>query len=377
MKYVVISFVIMGVIVWAVVSLFEWLGNATKQFKARISIDTSKTIVERNQDLIQQYLGTIYAGSEFYYVDNKVRDCIGAIANREGLNRLVPEAREWLSVWQNRSDIPKEYLDLKDHLKDLFKHRFDERQEQARHEYERRQEQARLESEAKRDREGEKLFVANIDLIEKFFEIAERKVSILDDYGDENWSVLEKEIEACIEKIATRANIKINWKKYRSTKRRWFYSETGTLLDGHSWLKVKLEERFRRRHAEQSKKPVPDVDINSLDGIEFEAHIARKLKENGFQDVRGTPASGDQGADLIARHAGKTIIIQAKRYQGTVGNKAVQEVASAVNFYDGDEGWVITNSTFSPAAKALAQKTKVRLIDGRDLERIDQVLKAI
>ena len=84
--------------------------------------------------------------------------------------------------------------------------------------------------------------------------------------------------------------------------------------------------------------------------------------------------SGDQGADLIAKKDGRTIIIQAKRYQGTVGNKAVQEVASAVSFYGGDEGWVITNSTFTPSARALAQKTNVRLFEGRDLERLGEIL---
>jgi Restriction endonuclease len=66
------------------------------------------------------------------------------------------------------------------------------------------------------------------------------------------------------------------------------------------------------------------------------------------------PATGDQGADLIAKKNGRTIIIQAKCYQGTVGNKAVQEVISALAYYGGDEGWVVTNSFFTPSAKALA-----------------------
>jgi restriction system protein len=63
------------------------------------------------------------------------------------------------------------------------------------------------------------------------------------------------------------------------------------------------------------------------------------------------------------------ILIQAKRYQGAVGNRAVQEVISAVAYYGGDEGWVITNSSFTPSAKALAQKSNVRLIDGRKLKQ--------
>ena len=90
--------------------------------------------------------------------------------------------------------------------------------------------------------------------------------------------------------------------------------------------------------------------------------------------MRGTPATGDQGADLIAKKDGKTIIIQAKRYQDTVGNKAVQEVISAVQFYRGDEGWVITNSTFTPSAKALAHRSNIKLIDGKMLDNIGKYL---
>ena len=130
---------------------------------------------------------------------------------------------------------------------------------------------------------------------------------------------------------------------------------------------------FREYHESQKREPSP-VNVHVLGGVDFETHIARQLKACGYDDVRGTPASGDQGADLIAKKNGRTIIIQAKRYQGTVGNKAVQEVASAVSFYGGDEGWVITNSTFTPSARALAQKTNVRLFEGRDLERLGEIL---
>ena len=33
-----------------------------------------------------------------------------------------------------------------------------------------------------------------------------------------------------------------------------------------------------------------------------------------------------------------------------------------------DEGWVVTNSVFTPSAKALAQKARIKLIDGKMLE---------
>jgi hypothetical protein len=187
-------------------------------------------------------------------------------------------------------------------------------------------------------------------------EIAERKVSIIDDYGDENWDVLPQEIETCIIKIAKRTGLPIpNQQTRKSLKEGW--------LSEYEWLKEILENRFREHHARQKARPASSFNVDGLSGVEFESWVAKLLNEKGY-DVRATPATGDQGADLIAKKNGKTVIIQAKRYQGAVGNKAVQEVISAVAYYGGDEGWVITNSSFTPSAKALAQKSNVRLIDG-------------
>ena len=140
------------------------------------------------------------------------------------------------------------------------------------------------------------------------------------------------------------------------------------------WLHNKLEETFKEYHAAYGQRLAASAElVGSLSGVEFETYIARILQQFGFE-VRGTPATGDQGADLIATREGKKIVIQAKRYAGTVGNKAVQEVSAAVSYYGGDEGWVITNSTFTASAKALAQKANVRLIDGARLAAMEKLV---
>jgi HJR/Mrr/RecB family endonuclease len=189
----------------------------------------------------------------------------------------------------------------------------------------------------------------HIPLIEQFYEIAERKVSLLDDYGDENWEALPKEIEIVINKIAKK--------------------------EGHSipeqLLNACLTEAFKDYHEHTKESSLPrDTDFSKMTGLDFETYVARVLQHNGFESIRGTPVTGDQGADLIATKDGKKIIVQAKRYEGTVGNKAVQEVLSAVAFYGGDQGWVITNSTFTTSAKQLAQRTGIILVDGHDLDRM-------
>jgi restriction system protein len=94
--------------------------------------------------------------------------------------------------------------------------------------------------------------------------------------------------------------------------------------------------------------------------------------EHGWH-VSATAATGDQGADIIASKGERRVIIQAKRYSGAVGNKAVQEVVGAILFYGGTEGCVVTNSTFTPAACALAQKNNIRLIDGSRFGEIGEL----
>jgi hypothetical protein len=227
----------------------------------------------------------------------------------------------------------------------------------------------------------------NDPLIEKFLEIAERKVSLLDDYGDENWNALTKEIEVVLSKVAKLQNDNIDpirgllfkdqlpkafdirprsGQSRRSTLAT-FQKIKSPLFRKYCSLKHHLEIEFRQYH-EAPKGQQPKKNLSEFSGTEFEIYLARLLKANGFAEVCGTPASGDQGADLIAKRNGRTIVIQAKRYQGSVGNRAVQEVVGAVNFYGADEAWVITSGTFTPSAKALAQKNSVRLIDGHALQ---------
>jgi len=210
-------------------------------------------------------------------------------------------------------------------------------------------------------------------LVDKFLEVADRKVSTLDDYGDENWDALPKEIRTCLLKIARTedANGDHGYPRYpaeKMLKDAWKKGYDSMLPEKYKWIKARLELEFRKFHDQRARNAAEPV-FDELSGVEFETYLARLLKQDGFENIRGTAATGDQGADLLATKANRTIVIQAKRYRGAVGNKAVQEVAAAVKFYRADEGWVITSGTFTASAKALAQANNVRLIDGYALRR--------
>ncbi|HMQ04991.1 MAG TPA: restriction endonuclease [Pyrinomonadaceae bacterium] len=113
-----------------------------------------------------------------------------------------------------------------------------------------------------------------------------------------------------------------------------------------------------------------------MTGRQFEEFLASLFASLGYTEIRMTPAT-DQGGDLICLSPrGIKTVIQAKRWNGSIGNKAVQEVLGAMRHYGCEEGIVVTNSTFTPAAKQLvAGGTDVTLLDRNWLQdKMDRFL---
>lgn len=102
--------------------------------------------------------------------------------------------------------------------------------------------------------------------------------------------------------------------------------------------------------------------IDKMSGEEFEAYLGLLYDRKGYK-VRYTPASSDFGADLLLKKKGVKTVVQAKRYKNAVGEASVQQALSGKGYYDADQCVVITNSYFTPAAEALAERTGVTLID--------------
>ena len=117
--------------------------------------------------------------------------------------------------------------------------------------------------------------------------------------------------------------------------------------------------RFKKRIQQSGM-----TEIDKMTGIEFEEYLGTLFKNQGYH-VTYTPTTGDYGADLILKKDKEVIVVQAKRYNQTVGVKAVQEVIPALMMYKATAAWVITNSTYTKQALTLAKSNHVRMI-GRD-----------
>ncbi len=223
--------------------------------------------------------------------------------------------------------------------------------------------------------------------IKLFFEITERKVSILDAYGDENWDALYEEIATLLMKVYKQERSKGKSIGIFDTD---YYLAPGSTSQRFSmlaradrflaflglYLEIKFKEYYTLNKESIGHRSIY-MSFDSLSGVEFEGYIGRLLKALGYSDVTGTPVTGDQGADLVAKKDNVVYIIQAKRYSKPVGNTAIQEVVGALKFYNGQRAWVITNSKFTPGAITLAQKNGVKLTDGQGLATlIKQVERA-
>lgn len=134
---------------------------------------------------------------------------------------------------------------------------------------------------------------------------------------------------------------------------------------------IDLKE-FEQNLSSQQKSGLGE--FKDLDGHGFEGYIQKIFEFLGYTVIR-TPLTGDQGADLIISKEGTKTVIQAKRYEGNVSNKAIQEVVAAKNYYKAEKATVVTNSSFTKGALELALANNVELWDGEKLENIIKNLK--
>jgi len=107
-----------------------------------------------------------------------------------------------------------------------------------------------------------------------------------------------------------------------------------------------------------------------LNGTDFERLIYRLFEAIGYK-VEHIGHPKDQGGDLIINKGSERIVVQAKRYiASNVGNKAVQEVVAARNYYNCNGAIVITSSYFTREAMSLAKANNTRLINKKELQQL-------
>lgn len=102
----------------------------------------------------------------------------------------------------------------------------------------------------------------------------------------------------------------------------------------------------------------------------------RCLRRGGFR-CEDLPRTRDFGIDVIATRSGRRIGVQVKRYDGTVGNGAVQQAIAGAGHHGCALAAVVTQSRFTAAARAQAASANppVLLVDRGGLDELCRRLR--
>lgn len=113
----------------------------------------------------------------------------------------------------------------------------------------------------------------------------------------------------------------------------------------------------------------PTIAKISNDGLAFEKRIGAQLTAAGY-DVSFTPATGDQGVDLVAERGAQRLVVQCKDYGGPVGNHAVQQVYAGAAYYGASRAAVLAPNGFTTAARQLASSLGVLCLHPSELSEL-------
>ena len=130
--------------------------------------------------------------------------------------------------------------------------------------------------------------------------------------------------------------------------------------------------RLEHQLAQERRIARDGVTLEMVDAMHWRAfeHFVGMLFEADGYEYEKTRAVGDAGSDGILVRDGVRISYQSKLYSKSVTGKAVQEAVASKPMYGCQVAWVITNQSFTPDARRLAEANDVRLIDRDELGRL-------
>lgn len=113
--------------------------------------------------------------------------------------------------------------------------------------------------------------------------------------------------------------------------------------------------------------------LHDMDPIEFEVLVKDLLTKMGFQTSM-TKITGDGGIDIDAYNpepiVGGKVVVQCKRYAGTIGSPVIRDLYGAMTSVRASKGILITTSDFSVEARRFAEDKPLELINGRQLVQL-------
>lgn len=112
------------------------------------------------------------------------------------------------------------------------------------------------------------------------------------------------------------------------------------------------------------------AELQALDPVDFEHAVGELLGREGWR-LAHVGRTGDDGADLIGTDpAGRRVVVQAKRYAGSVGAPIVRDLAGAVTLHRVEVGVLVTTGSLTTAARETARRCGVLVLGPDELARL-------
>jgi restriction system protein len=112
-------------------------------------------------------------------------------------------------------------------------------------------------------------------------------------------------------------------------------------------------------------------DIASISWQEFERLVGEGFRQRGFKVSEGGGASPDGGVDLELTKAGKRYLVQCKQWRSRqVGVTVIRELCGVMATEQVQGGFVVTSGQFTREASEFAQRSRIELIDGAQLQQL-------
>ena len=151
-----------------------------------------------------------------------------------------------------------------------------------------------------------------------------------------------------------------------------------------AWLHYRLYEKPKAERAEREAKRAEwarqqanqeaerarhqkKIDYwMSLSGDDFERDMAALCRRLGYS-VETTPASGDEGVDLVLRRKGKKIVVQCKSHKSPVGPAVVRELYGSMIAAKADKAVLACTGGFTRGVRDFAKGKPIELVSASGL----------
>ena len=108
--------------------------------------------------------------------------------------------------------------------------------------------------------------------------------------------------------------------------------------------------------------------LRKMDPFEFEYYVANIFKKMGYK-TEVTQGASDNGIDIILKKDGKISAVQVKRYSenNNIGEPVIRDFFGSFSSRNIPNGFFVTTSFFTKAAKEWSKDQPIELIDANGL----------